>query len=179
MKGWRVGDKRDPVWVEDVTVNHRRLRVEVHWAIVDSRMEPKETRVRVLGDQTILTATTLNGIRFKEFVRNARAAARSNRSQFTALVAAGEVPAEFALTAQQFVELGTEMPGPHSGRKYSESELKLVADLYRTAHRKGLSAREFVAKERQVSLSTADKQIRAARDAGLLEPSMRQRRASK
>lgn len=60
---------------------------------------------------------------------------------------------------------------PHRGRPHSTVELQAVADVYQEAFAKSLPVQQAVAAALGISLSTAGKRIRAARQLGLLPPS--------
>jgi hypothetical protein len=57
---------------------------------------------------------------------------------------------------------------PRKGRKITDDDLRIVADVYRTAWRQGADPRRAVAEQFHLSDSGAAKRIRAARDAGFL-----------
>lgn len=59
---------------------------------------------------------------------------------------------------------------PHRGRPHSTVELQSVADVYQDAFAKSLPVQQAVAAALGISLSTAGKRIRAARQLGLLPP---------
>jgi hypothetical protein len=58
----------------------------------------------------------------------------------------------------------------HKGKKATQQELQIVADLYRKATSKRISVQQYVASEMDVSVSTAAKRIMASRKAKFLPP---------
>lgn len=79
--------------------------------------------------------------------------------------------------ATQAAHLATFTPpaesAPHSGRTLSDSELKLVADIYRTAERARLPVQRTVAETLGIPLATATRRIMVARQKGFLPPAPR------
>jgi hypothetical protein len=58
----------------------------------------------------------------------------------------------------------------HKGKKTTDKELKIVAELYREAQIKRISVQQYVASEMDVSVSTAAKRIMASRKANFIPP---------
>ena len=57
---------------------------------------------------------------------------------------------------------------PHNGRRYTDEELQIVADVYLAAYRQRISVQRAVAEAMGVGLPTAAKRIIAARERGFI-----------
>lgn len=84
--------------------------------------------------------------------------------------------------ASQAAHLTTFTPSartaPHSGRPLSDSELQLVADIYKTAERARLSVQRTVAETLGIPVPTATRRIMVARQRGFLPPAPKKGKAN-
>jgi len=134
--------------------NGNRWRVEVDFKTIDGRQMPVELRVRAVAPGYALTQSIIR-----------------------ALPLAGTVDQYFRVKGFR-VEVDRSPRSPRAKRvnkEYSDEELTVVANLYREAFKAHRPVQATVAQELKIPISTAAKQIAAARRRNFLGPATRRR----
>jgi len=131
--------------------NGNRWRVEVDFKTIDGRQMPVELRVRAVEPGYALTQSILRALPLAWTV-----------DQYFR-VKGFNVQADRAPRAKRV------------NKEYSDKELAVVANLYREAFKAHRPVQATVAKALKIPISTAAKQIAAARRRGFLGPATRRR----
>jgi hypothetical protein len=148
----RDQNKRDLVLQRVSNSGEPELEVIFEWKRFGKRAEVVLMQVQSPGKKRPISFTDIRSIPFSEIAKMERQALSRGSSK------GGTVPKG-------------SVNGPQSGRPLSEKDLRVVVNLYRTAHELSIPIAPYLASELQISTSTANKRIAAARRAGLLGPS--------
>ena len=132
-------------------VNGNRWRVDVVYATLEGRQMPVELRIRAVEEGYALTQSILR-----------------------ALPLAGTVDQYFQVQGFR-VEVDRSPRAKRVNKEYSDEELAVVANLYREAFKAHRPVQATVAQELNIPISTAAKQIAAARRRGFLGSATRRR----
>jgi hypothetical protein len=132
-------------------VNGNRWRIDVIYKILEGRPMPVELRIRAVEQGYALTQSIIR-----------------------ALPLAGTVNQYFQVKGFR-VEVDRSPRAKRVNKEYSDEELTVVANLYREAFKAHRPVQATVAQELKIPISTAAKQIAAARRRNFLGPATRRR----
>jgi len=148
-------------WV-DPSGNAWRLGIEVK--TLGDRPEPVALLITPVESGYALSQSTIRAIPFAGFVRN-------DKSPPYKYISVGAIIRQKA--AMEAMEAMSQTPPRRENRRYTDYELERVAMIYRDAYECHIPVQRAVADGLEIPLSTAIKQIIAARKRGLIPPRTR------